>query len=368
MINEKRLLDEFLELVQTDSETHHEGNIARLLKSKLEALGLEAEIDNAGETCDSDGGNVFARFPGTLKSEPIMLSAHMDTVPPGKGVKPVIRDGVIYTDGTTILGGDDKCGIAAILEAVRTIKDNDLPHRDVEIIFSISEEIGLVGAKAFDCSKLKAKRAYILDNGGSTGNCTTRAAARSRISAEVIGKRAHAAFSPESGISAVQVAAKGIANMNLLYVDENTSCNIGTIKSEFPDNIVPDSCILTAEARSYTQEGLDAQVEHMRKCLQDACDEFGATLKFEAVPAYTLYSIAENSGVFKEFAAAAESLGCEVRTTSGKGGTDANIYNQRGIEAMPVGVGMSKIHTVDEYLKIEDLNGTARLALALMTR
>ncbi len=368
MINEKRLLDEFLELVQTDSETHHEGNIAKLLKSKLEALGLTAEIDDAGLSCDSDGGNVFARFPGTLESEPIMLSAHMDTVAPGRGVKPQIRDGAIYTDGTTILGGDDKGGIAAILEAIRTVKENDLPHRTVEIIFSISEEIGLAGAKAFDCSKLTAKRAYIFDNGGATGSCTTRAAARTQISAEVIGRRAHAGSAPDKGISAIQVAAKAIANMNLLKVDEDTTCNIGSIKSEFPNNVVPDSCVLSAEVRCFTQEGMDKQVEHVRKCLQDECDAFGAELKFEVTPAYAPYAIAEDSGVFREFVAAVESLGCEVKTKSGKGGTDANIYNFRGIEALPVGIGMAKIHTTDEYIKIENLNGSARLALALMTR
>lgn len=368
MINEQRLLDEFLELVQTDSETHHEGNIARLLKEKLEALGLSAEIDNAGESCASDGGNVFARFPGTLASEPIMLSAHMDTVVPGRGVKPQIRDGVIYTDGTTVLGGDDKGGIAAILEAVRTIKENDLPHRDVEIVFSISEEIGLAGAKAFDSSKLKAKRAYIFDNGGATGSCTTRAAARTQFTAEITGRRSHAGSAPEKGISAIQVAAKAIANMNLLYVDENTSCNIGTIRSEFENNVVPDKCFLSAEVRSYTQEGLDGQVEHMRKCLQDECDKFGATLDFAVEPAYALYSIAPESAVFQEFTAAVKSLGCEVKTKSGKGGTDANVYNFRGIEALPVGIGMAKIHTTDEYIKIENLNNSARLALALMTR
>ena len=278
MINEQRLLDEFLELVQIDSETHHEGSIARALKAKLEALGLEAEIDNAGEACDSDGGNVFARFPGTLPSAPIMVSAHMDTVAPGCGVKPQIRDGAIYTDGTTVLGGDDKGGIAAILEAVRTIKENDLPHRTVEILFSISEEIGLAGAKAFDTSKLTAKQAYIFDNGGATGSCTTRAAARAQFTAEVTGRRSHAGSSPDKGISAIQVAAKAIAKMNLLKVDENTTCNIGTIKSEFENNVVPDKCFLSAEVRSFTQEGLDGQIEHMRKCLQDECDAFGATL------------------------------------------------------------------------------------------
>lgn len=368
MINEQRLLDEFLELIQIDSETHHEGNIARVLKEKLEALGLEAEIDDAGIPCASDGGNVFARFPGTLTSEPIMLSAHMDTVSPGRGIKPQIRDGAIYTDGTTILGGDDKGGIAAILEAVRTVKENNLPHRTVEILFSISEEIGLAGAKAFDSSKLTAKRAYIFDNGGATGSCTTRAAARTQLSVEVIGRRAHAGSAPDKGISAIQVAAKAIANMNLLKVDEDTTCNIGSIKSEFENNVVPDLCVFSAEIRCFTQEGMEKQVEHLRKCLQDACDEFGAEFKFNVMPAYASYSIAEDSGVFQEFVAAVESLGCEVKTKSGKGGTDANVHNARGMEALPVGIGMAKIHTTDEYIKIENLNGSARLALTLMTR
>ena len=166
-INEERLLKEFLEFVQIDSESCNEKAMGERLCQVLKELGLEPITDEAGKTYNSNGFNVFARLPG--EGEPMVLTAHMDTVVPGNGVKPEIRGGVIYSDGTTVLGGDDKSGICGILEAVRLVLENNLPHRPAEIIFSIGEEGGMRGAKAFDCSQLKSKRAYVFDSSGEVG-------------------------------------------------------------------------------------------------------------------------------------------------------------------------------------------------------
>ena len=364
-INEERLLKEFLEFVQIDSESCNEKAMGERLCQVLKDLGLEPITDEAGKTYNSNGFNVFARLPG--EGEPMVLTAHMDTVVPGNGVKPEIRDGVIYSDGTTVLGGDDKSGICGILEAVRVILENKLPHRPAEIIFSIGEEGGMRGAKAFDCSQLKSKRAYVFDSSGEVGKVIVGAPGQIKIFADVVGRRAHAGIAPEDGISAIQVMSKAIAKMNLLRIDEETTCNIGSIKAEYPTNIVPDRCSIIAEVRSRNADKLNAHEAHIHKCLQDACDEAGATLEYNPMTNYVAYNVSEDSETVKLIAQAIEKAGHTPHTALGGGGSDANVYNLKGIETVVLGTGMTKVRTTDECLKIQDLNDTARVILALLT-
>lgn len=364
-INEERLLKEFLEFIQIDSESCNEKAMGERLCQVLKEMGLEPITDEAGKTYDSNGFNVFARLPG--EGEPMVLTAHMDTVVPGVGVKPEIRDGVIYSDGTTVLGGDDKSGICGILEAVRVILENKLPHRPAEIIFSIGEEGGMRGAKAFDCSQLKSKRAYVFDSSGEVGKVIVGAPGQIKVFADVVGRRAHAGLAPEDGVSAIQVMAKAIARMNLLRIDEETTCNIGTIKAEYATNIVPERCSIIAEVRSRNIDKLNAQAEHIRQCLQEACDEAGAVLECELRTNYVSYKVPEDSEMVKDLLSCIEKIGREPLVTLGGGGSDANIYNQKGIQSVVLGTGMTKVHTTSECIKIVNLNDTARLALALLT-
>ena len=364
-INEERLLKEFLEFVQIDSESCNEKAMGERLCQVLKELGLEPITDEAGKTYNSNGFNVFARLPG--EGEPMVLTAHMDTVVPGNGVKPEIRGGVIYSDGTTVLGGDDKSGICGILEAVRLVLENNLPHRPAEIIFSIGEEGGMRGAKAFDCSQLKSKRAYVFDSSGEVGKVIVGAPGQIKVFADVVGRRAHAGLAPEDGISAIQVMAKAIARMNLLRIDEETTCNIGTIKAEYATNIVPERCSIIAEVRSRNIDKLNAQAEHIRQCLQEACDEAGAVLECELRTNYVSYKVPEDSEMVKDLLSCIEKIGREPLVTLGGGGSDANIYNQKGIQSVVLGTGMTKVHTTSECIKISNLNDTARLALALLT-
>lgn len=368
MIQRERLLKEFLELVQIDSESGNERAMGEKLVEVLEGLGLEVKTDKAGETFGSNGFNVFAKFPGTIPGEPYVLSAHMDTVVPGKGIKPFVKDGVIYSGDDTILGSDDKSGVCGILEAVRTILEKKLPHRAAEIVFSIGEEIGLFGAKAFDVTQLEGKRAYVFDSSGDVGQIIVGAPGQLKIFADVIGRRAHAGAAPEEGISAIQVAAHGIAGMNLLRIDEETTCNIGTIKAEFATNIVPDRVSLIAEVRSRSLDKLNAQAAHIRDCLQKACDDFGAKLECELSTSYVSYNVPADSAVVTDLLAAMERIGIKGSTAFGGGGSDANIYNQKGLQAVVLGTGMAEVHTTKEHITVENLENTARLALELLAR
>lgn len=364
-INEERLLKEFLEFIQIDSESCNEKAMGERLCQVLKEMGLEPITDEAGKTYDSNGFNVLAHLPG--EGEAVGLSAHMDTVVPGIGIKPQIKDGVIYSDGTTILGGDDKSGICAILEAVRVILENNLPHRPADLIFSIGEEGGMRGAKAFDCSQLKCKRAYVFDSSGDVGKIVIGGPGQTKIFADVVGRRSHAGLAPEDGISAIQVMSKAIAKMNLLRIDEETTCNIGSIKAEYPTNIVPDRCSIIAEVRSRNADKLNAHAEHIHRCLQEACDEAGATLEYNPMTNYVAYNVAEDSETVKLIAQAIEKTGHTPHTALGGGGSDANVYNLKGIETVVLGTGMTKVHTTEECLKVQDLNDTARVVLALLT-
>lgn len=368
MINKKRLLDSFLEYVQIDSETGNEKNFADRMVKELEALGGKVTTDNAGEKLSSNGYNIYCTFEGTLPGESILLSAHMDTVKPGIGVKPVIEDGVIKSSGDTILASDDKSGEAGIIEAIRSVKENNIPHRTFEVVFTIGEEGGLNGAKNLDYSRIKSKKAVAFDSSGNVGKIINQAPGQIKIFADVIGKTAHAGLAPETGISAIQVAAHGISKMKLLRIDEETTANIGTINAQYATNIVPDKVSIIAETRSRNYDKLLAQANHMKDCLQSACDEFGAKLDCELRTAYVSYKIPEDSELIKELCEVIRDMGIEPNVTSGGGGSDVNIFNANGITAVVAATGMSKVHTTNEYIEIKQLELTAEMVYRIITK
>lgn len=369
MINKQRVLNEFLELVQIDSPTSKEGKIAKVLESKLKELGLEVCIDDAGKKVNGETGNVIAKLKGKKDAPCILFSSHMDTVSPGIGVKPVVDEekGIIESDKTTVLGSDDKAGIAAILEALRTIKENNIETGDVEIVFSIWEEGGLNGAKNLDYSKLDSKMAFILDSGGAPGQIITKAPAQDKIDVKIIGKPAHAGLAPENGISAVMVAANAISNMKLLRIDEDTTANIGNINGGIATNIVMPELEIKAEARSLSNEKLDEQTKHMVDTFNNAAEEFGAKVEINTSRAYGAFSLSDDENIVKLAKEACQN--CEfkrVYTCSTGGGSDTNIYNANGIKAVNLGVGMQKVHTLEEFIKIEDLQDSAKMVLEII--
>jgi len=368
MIQKERLLTTFLDYVKIDSESTCEKEMAQRVADDLRAVGCRISFDESGEKTGSDTGNLYCTLPADAPGEPILFCAHLDTVTPGRGVKPVIRDGVIYSSGDTVLGGDDKSGIAAIVEALRTVAEQNLPHPEIQLVFTVCEEVGLRGSKALDYDRITARRAVVLDSSGNPGKIITQAPGQYKINAAVIGRRAHAGVAPEEGISAIQVLAHAVSAMRLLRIDEETTANIGTFCSQYATNIVPDRAELKAEARSRSDEKLEAQVRHMTDCLQQACDRFGAQLELEQTHSYSAYSHAPDDPFVQTVAEACRRAGLEPQFAASGGGSDANHLNAHGIRALVLGTGMAKVHTTQEELRIENLEGTARLALALMTR
>lgn len=366
MINRERITNEFLKYVQIDSPTKEEGNFAKFISEELEKLGLEVYIDGAGEKVGSDTGNVIAKLKGNKNVQPILFSCHMDTVSPGKGIKPIIKDDVIYSDGTTILGGDDKAGIAAILEAIKVIKENNIDHGPIEIVFSIFEEGGLFGAKNLEYDKISSKIGFVLDSGGEIGEIVIKGPAQDKITVKVIGRPAHAGVAPEEGISAIQVAAAAITSMNLLRIDEETTANIGVISGGEVTNIVCPEVVISAEARSLSSEKLDKQTAHMVECFEKAAENFGAKAEIKVERMYGPFVVAENDEVVKLVEKACANMSIKTSLKATGGGSDTNVLNGNGIKAVNLAIGERKPHTLEEHLKIEDLVKAANMVLEII--
>jgi len=365
MINEQRIVDAFINYVRISSPTKQEGRFATFISKELESLGLVVKIDDAGEKVGSDTGNVIARLNGNAPGKPLLFSCHMDTVSPSIDIKPIIRDGVIYSDGTTILGGDNKAGIASVVEAIRTLLEQNMNYPDIEVIFSIFEEGGLHGAKNLDFTQIVSKQVFVLDSGGDPGQIIIKGPAQDKLEFKVIGKPAHAGVAPEEGISAIMVASSAISKMNLLRIDSETTANIGRIEGGSVTNIVPAETLVIAEARSLDNDKLKAQSDHMVKCFEDAAQSFGASVESKVTRMYSAFSIEEESPIVLKAIEACNKIGIKPYTASSGGGSDTNIFNANGIMAINLGIGEKKPHTLEEHLHIKDLVATAELVLAL---
>lgn len=367
MINPQRLLETFLEYVRIDSESTHEGAMAARLAADLEAVGCQIHVDGSAPLTGSETGNLYCTLPATGPGEPLLLCAHMDTVTPGVGVEPVVEEGVIRSRGDTVLGGDDKSGAAAIVEALRTVTERRLPHPEIQAVFTVCEEIGLRGSQHLDYAQLRARRAAVLDSSGDAGKIITSAPGQYKLNATVVGRRAHAGVAPEEGISAIQVLCHAVANMKLLRIDPETTANIGSISAQYATNIVPERAQLQAEARSRSDEKLEAQARHMMDCLEQACRAFGATLEGGLTRSYTAYSFPPDDPFVRAVEAACRRAGLEPSLAPSGGGSDANNLNANGVKALVLGTGMAKVHTVQEELTVKNLEDTAALVLALVT-
>jgi len=375
LIQQDRLKELLIELVKIDSLSRKEQAIAMRLKRELEELGGEVWMDDAGEKVGGDAGNLIAHFRGNVpRADPLLLSAHMDTVVPGEGIVPVLEGNILRSDGRTVLGGDDKSGIAIICEVLRVVREKSLPRSDIDVVFTICEEAGLLGAKCLDVSRFRARRGLVLDS-DSVGFLLTRAPAANRMEFHIHGLEAHAGVCPERGISAIQVAAEGIAEMRLGRVDKETTANIGLISGGMAVNIIPNSVRLKGEARSHNEETLERQSRHMLQCLEEAASRhvlevdgkrYQASVEAKIERDYDRMEIADGSPIVRLVRTAGRNLGVDVKTMATGGGCDANVLNKKGLEVANLSTGMREIHTVKEWLDLNDLYISARMVLEIV--
>ncbi|MEI7024639.1 M20/M25/M40 family metallo-hydrolase [Paenibacillus sp. y28] len=368
MIQQSRLVEEFIELVKVDSETRQEREICDVLKRKFGELGLDVVEDDTTAQTGHGAGNLIVTWKADgAECPPIYFTSHMDTVTPGKGIKPQVdADGYIRSDGTTILGSDDKAGIAAMLEAIRVIQENKLPHGQVQFIITVGEEAGLHGAQSLDPKLLQAELGYALDSNGKVGEIAVAAPTQARIHIVFRGKSAHAGVNPEDGISAIQVASKAVSRMSLGRIDFETTANIGSFAGGGATNIVCDKVELHAEARSLVQEKLEKQIAAMKEACQLAAQEAGAGYSFDSDIIYPAFKYTEKDEVVQLAMKAIERIGRPSKTFHTGGGSDANVFNGMGVPTVNLAVGYEHIHTTKEQMPISELVKTAELVVAIV--
>jgi len=366
IINQKRLIEEFIELVQIDSFAGQEREIADALIEKLRKLGCRVTEDNAGKTINGNAGNLIAKLPGNSDKPTILFCAHMDRVAPGNNIKPIIENDIIKSDGTTILAADDVAGIVAILEGVRTAKEQNVDHGNIEIVFTIAEEGGLNGAKALDVKQLEAKFGYFLDASGPVGTIVNQAPSHKDLDLIFYGKAAHAGLRPETGINAIVVAAEAIANMNIGRIDFETTANVGVIKGGSATNIVPDQAEVNCEIRSLNEDKLQAQLEHMIAKAEKAAEKYNTKIDIKVTDCYPGFIIPETEPVVALAVKAANSIGIEPIIEGTGGGSDANIVNGLGIPSVVLGLNFQDVHSKNESIAITDLIKSAQFVLSII--
>ena len=374
-VNRERLAASFTELCEIDSPSRREGRISRRLQELFRELGA-AEIiedDSARET-GAECGNLVVRFDGALELAPIFLSCHMDTVEPAEGVR-VRREGDLFTSaGDTILGSDDKSGIAACIEALRLLRETGTPHRPVEIVITTCEEIGLVGAKALDPKLVRAREGYALDSSGFA-RVITHAPAANRLTITVSGVAAHAGLHPEWGVNAVLVAAQALTRVPNGRIDDETTANFGTIVGGTASNIVPERVVIEAEVRSHSVDKLERVTRQIEAIFHETVaaweDPTGQALGRPAVevavrPDFPVMRLDRDDRVIRRVDAAARAIGLELSYERAGGGSDANIFNGHGLATAIIATGMTHVHSTSEQVTLQDMVDLTRLLVALL--
>ncbi|MBM9537308.1 M20/M25/M40 family metallo-hydrolase [Desulfobulbus alkaliphilus] len=375
-VDSERLAATFTELCETSSPSRQEGRISRLVQrvfSELDPLEI-IEDDSSGRT-GSQCGNLIIRFAGALDLEPIFFSCHMDTVQPGENVR-VQRDGDLFTSaGDTILGSDDKSGIAACIEAMRLLRESNRPHRPVEFVITTCEEIGLLGAKALDPGLIRAREGYALDSTGMA-RIITHAPAANRLTITVEGVAAHAGLHPEWGVNALILAARALTLVPGGRIDEETTANFGTISGGAASNIVPERVVIEGEVRSHSMEKLTRVTDDIRRIFVETVaawsDPTGAArgkprVQVDVHEDFPVMALAPGHRVLRRVNAAAQSIGMHLFYEKAGGGSDANIFNGRGLATAIIATGMTNVHSTSEQVTLKDMVDLTRLLIALLT-
>ena len=359
-INEERLTREFIRLAEIASPSFREREIADYLKQRLAGLGLEVTEDDTGSRIGGDTGNIYACLPGDKNRAAFFLCAHMDTVNPANGVKVVFKDGVFRSEGSTVLGGDDKAGIAAIIEVLEMLRQQPAPHGDLEILFTVGEEQGLLGSKHFDYGRLKSKFGYVLDSSGDPGTMIVAAPTQNVLDVIIRGRAAHAGIEPERGINAIQVAGQALARLPLGRIDAETTSNMGVIQGGKATNIIPDSCFIQGEVRSLNRAKMDSLTSEIVSEFTRVAEAAGAKSEVRVTFQYPEFRLDQELPALRIAAGAAGKAGLKISYETSGGGSDANNINATGRTAVNLGIGMQQVHTTDEWLRLSDLVADVR--------
>lgn len=351
----QRMIKQFMEMVQIDSESGNEARFIDYLLKEFKKIGATARKDAYG--------NLVAKLPAkrSKSRKPILLSCHADTVQPGKGIRPKLAGGVIRSAGDTILGADDKAGIAEMLEALRVA-----PVRPaIEVAISRQEEVGLHGVKNMDYRLLAARRGFLLDN-DTLDTIVIGGPSYFAIDVEVQGRAAHAGMEPEKGINAIAAAARAIAALKLGRLDKETTANVGVISGGLIRNGVPAKACFLAECRSLTHRKAKALAAKMERTIKREVAKAGAKALVKVDNLCKAVAIPASAWTVVTAQKALAVVGVRARTTFITGFTDASIYNNHGIEMAVVGIGARSEHSTEEHIRVADMEKAVRMLVEIM--
>ncbi|SJZ88012.1 peptidase T-like protein [Cetobacterium ceti] len=362
-MNKERMINNFIEMVNIYSPSKKEGEYGNYLIKRLKAYGFEIYLDKNNHLYGGDCPTIFGKLKGNIPGNGITLVAHMDVIDPNENVNIVIENNIIKTDGKTTLGGDDKGGIASILEVIESIIENNYKHEDIYVVFTPGEEIGMAGAKVIDWEKIPknikpAKNMLVVDNAGKAGLIAHSAPSKYNFRVEFNGRKAHGGIEPEKGINSIILAGHFLSKIKIGRLDELTTSNIGEIKSDFPTNVVPDLCYLTGEVRGHSEESIQEVLNSYKNILEEIKICHGGDYKFEYICDFPTLKPKDNLKLAKDFKKIYESLGIHSELKVIGGGSDSNIFAKEGYNSIIIGVGMENVHTVEESLDINELEKT----------
>ena len=367
MVEKKQITETFKQLVQINSLSLEEREMADILKVELQNLGFEVDEDNTGDKINGNAGNVIAELAGDESLPSLLLSAHMDRVEPGINIKPVIKNGYLKSKGDTILAADDVAGITGILEALKIVKDKNIPHGKIKVIFTVAEELGLQGAKNLDPIHYQdLDLGVVYDAEGKVGNIIYTGPTKAKFNAVIRGQASHAGISPNKGVNAIKISSLSISAMNLGQIDNDTTANIGVIRGGVARNIVPDLVELEGEARSQKNTKLKQQINHMKGIINKYVNKYKGEVDFNIEVLYHNFSLDLDSDIINILNKAAEKIGLEVDFLESCGGNDANIFNNQGLPTANLGIGMENAHSKIEKIKIKYLQQLVEYTVSII--
>ena len=367
MINKKRLIKTFTDLVKIDSESRNEIDVAVYIKNKLKKLGIKYKIDNSNKSTGSNHGNIIAKL-GNKKNVPtILLSSHMDTVTNGIGIKPKVTKTSVTSDGTTILGADDKSGLSIILETLEVLKTKKMKHYNIEAPITTCEEIGLLGAKHLDYSLINAKEGIVLDS-TSPERLVYKGPSSDYFTIEIVGVEAHSGINPDKGISSIVASSELISKMKTGRINSRTTINIGKISGGSAINIVPGKTEIMCEIRSHSEKTIKIELNKIKKIIQKLNTKykkinkkFNAKIKINRI--YDSIDIPKNSLIIKNILKTCKEFKYKVDLVETFGGADANFFVKNGVDTVNLGTGMREFHTVKEKLILKEFFQSANIVI-----
>ena len=374
MVNKERLINEFIKLTKFDSESFNELEIKNYVVKELKKLGLAVKEDNSVNnykqysSSKNITNNVYAYLKGNVSGKGIIIASHLDTVSPGKNKKAILVNNKITSDGNTVLGADDLSAVASTLEAIKVIKENNLNHKDIELVFFVAEEPFAKGSRHFDYSLLKSDEAYVFDLEGNINNASLAAPSIISFTARINGKSAHAGFNPSLGINSLVILNNALNKIKLGKLDENTTVNIGLINGGTGINIVPDLIEIKGEIRSLDNDIAISKVKEIETILKIEASVLGGNIDFSYNVEFSAYSVDKNDNIIKRYISAVKKINDKnINLIKTFGGSDNNNLSMHNIKGVVVGNGMRNVHSKEEYILVEDLVDTAKLIVNLLS-